>query len=175
MSGELYNAYYERVEDSKSQRVVRNYLKKMRRYNLVVAESDGRLHTYSSSSCLTETLLQFNAEQNQHDLYPLSVPVRAVGRGGYVRITHKQNIISKELTTDTYILDPQPLQHYVYQHASKIIDFDWNHIFSAFDTGRASNTKHSDLGIPDKNEPDGSSWLTKCLSNNESKTGRCTP
>ena len=33
---------------------------------------------------LTETLLQFDAEQNQRDLYLFSVPVRAIRRGGYV-------------------------------------------------------------------------------------------
>ena len=37
---------------------------------------------------LTETLLQFDTVQNQRDLYPLGVPVRAIRRGGYVRIVY---------------------------------------------------------------------------------------
>lgn len=35
---------------------------------------------------VTETLFQFDAEQNQCDLCSLGVPVRAIRRGGYTRI-----------------------------------------------------------------------------------------
>jgi hypothetical protein len=35
---------------------------------------------------LTETLLKFDTVQDQRDLYPLGVPIRAARRGGHVRI-----------------------------------------------------------------------------------------
>jgi len=44
---DLYEAYSERVAEAKSRRMVRNYLRKMRRYNLVKAEGEGRARTYS--------------------------------------------------------------------------------------------------------------------------------
>ncbi|WP_126665161.1 Cdc6/Cdc18 family protein [Haloterrigena salifodinae] len=42
----LYEAYREEVAEAKSRRMVRNYLRKMRRYNLVTAEGEGRARTY---------------------------------------------------------------------------------------------------------------------------------
>lgn len=43
---DLYSIYQEEVDDPKSNRQVRNYLKKMRHYNLVVAEGEKRARTY---------------------------------------------------------------------------------------------------------------------------------
>ena len=45
---------------------------------------------------LTETLFELNAVQNQRDLYPLGVPVRAVRRGGYIRVI---NVLSGKVST----------------------------------------------------------------------------
>ena len=42
----LYEAYCERVDDTKTRRTVRNYLKKMRRYNLVETEGRGKARKY---------------------------------------------------------------------------------------------------------------------------------
>jgi len=42
----LYEAYCDRVGEPKSQRTVRNYLHKMRRYNLVKAQGEGRARVY---------------------------------------------------------------------------------------------------------------------------------
>lgn len=46
----LYEAYRGAVEEPKSRRMVRNYLQKMRRYNLVKAVGEGRARTYSRES-----------------------------------------------------------------------------------------------------------------------------
>jgi len=46
----LYEAYRGAVEEPKSRRMVRNYLQKMRRYNLVSAHGDGKARTYSPVS-----------------------------------------------------------------------------------------------------------------------------
>lgn len=43
---DLYKAYCDRVDDPRTQRTVRNYLKKMRRYNLVMTEGRGRAREY---------------------------------------------------------------------------------------------------------------------------------
>lgn len=43
----LYAAYSELVDDPKTRRTVRNYLQKMRRYNLVTAEGEGKSRRYS--------------------------------------------------------------------------------------------------------------------------------
>jgi orc1/cdc6 family replication initiation protein len=43
----LYDRYCKKVEDPKSQRMVRKYLKKMRRYNLVTADGEGKARAYS--------------------------------------------------------------------------------------------------------------------------------
>lgn len=43
---ELYEAYRERVEEPKCDRTVRNYIKKMRHYNLVAARGENRGRTY---------------------------------------------------------------------------------------------------------------------------------
>jgi orc1/cdc6 family replication initiation protein len=45
-SGELYDRYRNRVSEPKTKRMVRNYLQKLRHYNLVVAEGDNRGRTY---------------------------------------------------------------------------------------------------------------------------------
>jgi orc1/cdc6 family replication initiation protein len=45
-SGELYERYRDRVNDPKTKRMVRNYLQKLRHYNLVIAEGDNRGRTY---------------------------------------------------------------------------------------------------------------------------------
>lgn len=47
---DLYDAYRERVNNPKSDRTVRNYLRKMERYNLVKAEGQNRGRTYHSVS-----------------------------------------------------------------------------------------------------------------------------
>lgn len=44
--GELYGQYRERVADPKADRTVRNYLQKMVRYDLVVADGEKRARTY---------------------------------------------------------------------------------------------------------------------------------
>ena len=44
--GELYERYVERVSEPKTKRMVRNYLRKLRHYNLVVAEGENRGRTY---------------------------------------------------------------------------------------------------------------------------------
>ena len=44
--GDLYEQYRERVEDPRSDRMLRKYLNKMVHYNLVDAEGDGRWRTY---------------------------------------------------------------------------------------------------------------------------------
>jgi Cdc6-like AAA superfamily ATPase len=41
----LYEAYCTRVDDSKSQRMMRNHLQKMQRYNLIRAEGQSRSRT----------------------------------------------------------------------------------------------------------------------------------
>jgi orc1/cdc6 family replication initiation protein len=46
----LYEAYQDRADDPKSNRMVRNYLKKMERYNLVRSEGQNRGRTYHSVS-----------------------------------------------------------------------------------------------------------------------------
>ena len=46
----LYEAYRERVDEPKTERTVRNYLQKMRRYNLVEAEGKGPRRTYHPSA-----------------------------------------------------------------------------------------------------------------------------
>jgi Cdc6-like AAA superfamily ATPase len=46
----LYAEYRNRVDDPKSDRMVRNYLRKMERYNLVRAEGQNRGRTYHSVS-----------------------------------------------------------------------------------------------------------------------------
>lgn len=43
---ELYSVYQERVDDPKSNRQIRNYLKKMRHYNLIEAEGEKRARSY---------------------------------------------------------------------------------------------------------------------------------
>lgn len=45
-SGELYDAYREHVENPKTKRTMRNYLRKMCQYNLIVAEGENRGRTY---------------------------------------------------------------------------------------------------------------------------------
>jgi orc1/cdc6 family replication initiation protein len=45
-SGELYERYRDRVSEPKTKRMVRNYLQKLRHYNLVIAEGDNRGRTY---------------------------------------------------------------------------------------------------------------------------------
>ncbi|WP_136718616.1 Cdc6/Cdc18 family protein [Halorientalis salina] len=45
---DLYERYSGEVDDPKSNRMVRNYLKKMRRYNLVTATGKGRARMYSA-------------------------------------------------------------------------------------------------------------------------------
>jgi Cdc6-like AAA superfamily ATPase len=47
---ELYAEYRERADNPKSDRMVRNYLKKMERYNLVRSEGHNRGRTYHSVS-----------------------------------------------------------------------------------------------------------------------------
>jgi orc1/cdc6 family replication initiation protein len=44
--GELYEAYQERVDEPKTNRTVRNHLKKMEHYRLVIAEGKNRARTY---------------------------------------------------------------------------------------------------------------------------------
>lgn len=44
--GELYGQYRERVSDPKTNRTLRNYLRKLCHYNLVVAEGENRARTY---------------------------------------------------------------------------------------------------------------------------------
>jgi len=44
--GELYEVYCERIHDPKTQRMVRNHLQKMQRYNLVYAEGESRSRRY---------------------------------------------------------------------------------------------------------------------------------
>lgn len=44
--GDLYEAYSDRVDDSKSRRMMRNHLQKMQQYNLVRAEGESRSRTY---------------------------------------------------------------------------------------------------------------------------------
>ena len=44
--GELYEAYRERVDEPKTNRTVRNHLKKMEHYRLVIAEGKNRARTY---------------------------------------------------------------------------------------------------------------------------------
>jgi orc1/cdc6 family replication initiation protein len=46
----LYEAYREAIAEPKSRRMVRNYLEKMRRYNLVEATGEGRARTYAPLS-----------------------------------------------------------------------------------------------------------------------------
>jgi len=46
----LYREYRDRVDDPKSDRMVRNYLSKMERYNLVRTEGENRGRTYHSIS-----------------------------------------------------------------------------------------------------------------------------
>ena len=46
---ELYEMYCEAVDAPKSRRTTRNYLQKMRRYNLITAEGEGRARTYSAA------------------------------------------------------------------------------------------------------------------------------
>ncbi len=46
----LYETYREAVAEPKSRRMVRNYLQKMRRYNLVGAEGEGRSRVYRPNS-----------------------------------------------------------------------------------------------------------------------------
>ncbi|GAB7020674.1 hypothetical protein [Halostagnicola bangensis] len=81
---------------------------------------------------------------------PLRRVVEAVARAIHTE-AHEQDIVSEELapplSDDTESETPQPLHHYVDQHVPKIIDLGREHIFSAFDTERASNTKHSDMAI----------------------------
>ncbi len=45
-AGELYNQYCEQAEDPKTQRMVRNYLSKLERYNLIAAEGETRGRSY---------------------------------------------------------------------------------------------------------------------------------
>lgn len=45
-TGDLYDRYVERADDPKTQRMIRNYLQKLRHYNLVVAEGDNRGRAY---------------------------------------------------------------------------------------------------------------------------------
>lgn len=45
---DLYAEYHDRAENPKSDRMVRNYLKKLERYNLVRAEGHNRGRTYHS-------------------------------------------------------------------------------------------------------------------------------
>jgi orc1/cdc6 family replication initiation protein len=45
-SGELYERYSDRVNKPKTKRMVRNYLQKLRHYNLIIAEGDNRGRTY---------------------------------------------------------------------------------------------------------------------------------
>ncbi|MDY6777412.1 MAG: hypothetical protein SVU32_01995, partial [Candidatus Nanohaloarchaea archaeon] len=45
---ELYDRYREKVDDPKSERMLRNYLNKMVHYNLVDAEGEGRWRVYRS-------------------------------------------------------------------------------------------------------------------------------
>jgi orc1/cdc6 family replication initiation protein len=45
-SGELYERYRDRVTEPKTKRMVRNYLQKLRHYNLIIAEGDNRGRTY---------------------------------------------------------------------------------------------------------------------------------
>lgn len=47
---ELYAEYQDRVDDAKSDRMVRNYLQKMERYNLIRADGQNRGRTYHSVS-----------------------------------------------------------------------------------------------------------------------------
>jgi orc1/cdc6 family replication initiation protein len=49
-SGELYERYRDRVNDPKTKRMVRNYLQKLRHYNLVIAEGENRGRTYQPVS-----------------------------------------------------------------------------------------------------------------------------
>lgn len=44
--GELYRRYREQAEDPKTDRMVRNYLDKLRHYNLIVADGENRGRTY---------------------------------------------------------------------------------------------------------------------------------
>jgi orc1/cdc6 family replication initiation protein len=44
----LYDEYQERVDSPKTNRMVRNYLKKMERYNLIMADGENRGRTYRS-------------------------------------------------------------------------------------------------------------------------------
>jgi Cdc6-like AAA superfamily ATPase len=46
---ELYKEYRTRAEEPKSDRMVRNYLQKMERYNLLKAEGKNRGRTYTTS------------------------------------------------------------------------------------------------------------------------------
>lgn len=46
----LYGTYCRAVEEPKSRRMVRNYLQKMRRYNLVTAHGEGRARQYRTTS-----------------------------------------------------------------------------------------------------------------------------
>lgn len=50
--GELYSAYAEEVTDPKTKRTLRNYLQKMRHYDLIVAEGKNRGRTYRLASRL---------------------------------------------------------------------------------------------------------------------------
>lgn len=43
---QLYETYRERVEDAKTDRMVRYHLQKMERYNLIVADGENRGRTY---------------------------------------------------------------------------------------------------------------------------------
>jgi len=49
-SGELYERYTDRVSDPKTKRMVRNYLQKLRHYNLIIAEGENRGRTYQPVS-----------------------------------------------------------------------------------------------------------------------------
>ncbi|MFC7226796.1 orc1/cdc6 family replication initiation protein [Salinirubellus salinus] len=44
----LYEAYREAVDEPRAERTLRNYLRKMRRYNLVTAEGEGKARRYST-------------------------------------------------------------------------------------------------------------------------------
>lgn len=44
----IYEAYSEKVDDPRAERTLRNYLRKMRRYNLVTAEGEGKARRYST-------------------------------------------------------------------------------------------------------------------------------
>jgi len=49
-AGELYDRYCERSEDPKSQRMVRNYLSKLKQYNLIGDKGETKGRSYHSVS-----------------------------------------------------------------------------------------------------------------------------